>query len=105
MHAHVQLRSMTFSDTERELAVKLTAKELLAFLDRIGSVAKARYNRKRFSALPADGPVPFVLTLKAAPKAFEKPMPARKPAPDTETNAPAETAAPAPPVSVPPPAH
>lgn len=85
-----QLRKMTFSETVKELSGSLTARELLTFFNRIEPEAKVSYNRKRLSSFPAARPVPFVLRLKAAPKAVEKP-----PA-ENATPAPPETAAPAP---------
>jgi hypothetical protein len=87
MGAHGQLRKMKFSDNERELSGNLTAKELLVLFSRIEPVAKVRYSRKRFEALPAARQIPFVLTLKAASKANGKPLSSQKP----ETRAPANT--------------
>lgn len=90
MRGHGQLRKMKFSDNERELSGKLTAKELLTFFNRIEPMAKVRYNRKRFESFPGVQPIPFVFTLKAAPKDVGKPAPVMKPMPDMETQAPAE---------------
>jgi uncharacterized protein YceH (UPF0502 family) len=79
----------------------LTAQELLTFFDRMGEVAKVRYDRKHFRSFPADQKIPFVLTLKAAPKSVEKHQPASHPVQSAETHTPAETAAPAPLVTSP----
>lgn len=95
MRGHGQLRKLMFSGTDRMLSGNLTAQELLVFFDRIGGVAKVRYDRKRLGSFPAARQIPFVLTLKAAPKTVEQPVPAQKPLPgtNTEPHAPAGTAA------------
>jgi len=95
MRGHGQLRKLKFSSIERELAGKLTAKELLVFFDRIEEVAKVRYNRKRLASFPGAEPIPFVLTLKAAPKSAG-PVPARPQVQNTATSAPAGTTSSAP---------
>jgi predicted RND superfamily exporter protein len=95
MSGHAGLRKMKFSGTERQLSGKLTAQELLTFFDRIGEVAKVRYDRKRFKSFPADKQVEFVLTLKAAPKTVDKPVPVVHAVQSAETHTPAVTAAPA----------
>jgi len=93
LHASGQPPAMKFSDTVKEVSGSLTAPELLAFFNRIEPAAKARYSRKRLESFPTDRPVPFVLKLKAAPKAAETPAPrAAKPEPQ-----PAEAEVPAPP--------
>jgi len=91
MRGHGQLRKLKFSKTERELSGKLTAKELLTFFDRLGEVAKVRYNRKRLESFSGAQPIPFVLTLKEAPKPVGTPAPARTPAQSTATFAPTGT--------------
>jgi hypothetical protein len=93
-----QLRTLTFSKTQRELSGKLTVEELLAFLERIKNVATVRYDNKRLKTVPSEQQVQFVLTLKAAPRTVERQAPAPEPAQRTEnrTNTPAETEAPAP---------
>jgi len=96
MSEHGEFRKMKFSDTERQLSGKLTAQELLTFFDRIGEVAKVRYDRKRFKSFPADQQVPFVLTLKATPKTIDKPIPESPRVQSAGTYTPAVTAAPAP---------
>jgi len=98
MQGHGQLRTLKFSETQRELSGKLIEHELLTFFDRIKDVAKVRYDPRRLKSFPAAQQVPFVLTLKAAPKTVEKPVPAPKPVQGTEneTHTPAEMAAPAP---------
>jgi len=101
MNGHGALRKMKFSDTERQLSGALTAQELLTFFDRMGEVAKVRYDRKHFKSFPTDQKIPFVLTLKAAPKSVEKHKPASHPVQSAETRTPAETAAPAPLVTTP----
>jgi hypothetical protein len=101
MSGHGELRKMKFSDTERQLSGRLTAQELLTFFDRMGEVAKVRYDRKRFKSFPADQQVPFVLTLKATPKTIEKPIPASHRGQSAETHTSAVTAAPAPLVTAP----
>jgi hypothetical protein len=96
MSKHGELRKMKFSDTERQLSGKLTALELLTFFDMMGDVAKVRYDRKRFKSFPADQQIPFVLTLKAAPKTFKKPIPESLPVQSAETHTPAVIVVPAP---------
>jgi len=68
MRGFEQMRKLKFSNTERELSGKLTAKRLLAFFTRIEKAATVHYNHKRLESFPEAQPVPFVLTLKAAPK-------------------------------------
>jgi hypothetical protein len=98
MSGNGELRKMVFSDTERKLSGTLTAQELLTLFDRMREVAKVRYDRRRFKSFPPDEQVPFVLTLKAAPRAVEKPIVAPQRA---ETQPSAVTAAPAPPATAP----
>jgi hypothetical protein len=100
MAGHEELRNMKFSDTERRLSGRMTAEELLTFFDRLREVAKVRYDRKRFKSIPDGQPVPFVLMLKAAPRAIEKPMTGPRAVRSAETHTPA-VIAPAPPVSAP----
>lgn len=88
MRGHGQLRGMKFSDTKQELSGKLTAQELLTFFDRLGQVAKVRFQRKRLASFPETQQVPFVLTLRAAPKSGELPTPSRKTSQRTESSAP-----------------
>ena len=101
MSGHAALRKMRFSDTDRQVSGALTAQELLVFFDRMGEVAKVRYDRKHLKSFPSGQKIPFVLTLKAAPKSVEKHKPASHPAQSAETRTPAETAAPAPLVTAP----
>ncbi|MGC1454906.1 MAG: hypothetical protein WA946_06920 [Nitrospirota bacterium] len=101
MVGHGELRQMKFSNNVRQLSGKLTAQELLTLFDRIGEVAKVRYDRKRFKSFPEDQQVPFVLTLKTAPRTVERPMPVSHPVQSVETQTPAVTAAPAPLVTAP----
>jgi hypothetical protein len=101
MGGHEELRKMKFSNNVRQLSGKLTAQELLTLFDRIGEVAKVRYDRKRFKSFPDDQQVPFVLTLKTAPRTVERPMPASHPVQSVESQTPAVTAAPAPLVTAP----
>jgi len=103
MQGHEQLRTLKFSETRRELSGKLIEHELLTFFDRIKDMAKVRYDRRRLKSFPASQQVPFVLTLKAAPKTVEKPVRAQMPVQSTETgtHAPVETAAPAPAATAP----
>lgn len=96
MRGHGQLRKLKFSTTERVLSGKLTTKELLTFFARIEEVARVRYNRRRLESLPGAEPIPFVLTLKAAPKTAAPPVQAPPPAPSAATVAPSGTAVPAP---------
>jgi hypothetical protein len=100
LSGHEELRNMKFSDTERQLSGRLTAEELHTFFDRLREVAKVRYDRKRLKSFPDGQAVPFVLTLKATPRAIEKPMPAPRAVRSAETHTSAATA-PAPPVSAP----
>jgi len=101
MSGHGALRKMKFSNTDRQVSGALTAQELLTFFDRMGEVAKVRYDRRHFRSFPIDQKIPFVLTLKAAPKSVEKHQPASHPVQSAETRTPAETAAPAPLVTAP----
>lgn len=101
MSGHGELRKMKFSNTERQLSGKLTAQELRTFFDRMGELATVYYDRKLFRSFPAAEQIPFVLTLKEAPPAVEKPIPAPQTVKSAETHMPAETAAPAPLVSAP----
>jgi hypothetical protein len=96
LSGHGELRKMKFSDTERKLSGRLTAQELLTFFERVREVAKVRYDRKRFKSFPADQPIPFVLTLKAAPRTVEKPTSASHAVRSAETHTPAVTEAPVP---------
>jgi hypothetical protein len=96
MSGNGELRKMRFSDTERQLSGKLTAQELLTLFDRMREVAKVHYDRKRFKSFPAGQQIPFVLTLKAAPKTVEKPISASHSVQSAETHTPAVTVAPAP---------
>lgn len=89
MSGHEQLRKLKFSETNRVLSGDLTAQEIAVFFDRIGGVARVRYDRKRLASFPADGQIPFVLTLKAAPKTVEHPATAVKPVTSTVTETPA----------------
>jgi hypothetical protein len=83
------LRNLRFSDDEKELAGSLPAGELLALFARIEPAGTVSYSRKRFASFPAAQPIPFVMTLRTAPKAVERPAaPAAQKAPQ-----PAETAA------------
>jgi len=101
MSGHGSLRKMKFSDTVRQLSGTLTAQELLTFFDRMGEVAKVRYDRKHFKSFPDGQKIPFILMLKAAPKSVERPKPASHPVQSDESRTPAETAAPAPLVTAP----
>jgi hypothetical protein len=93
MRGHGQLKKMKFSDTVKEVSGSLTSGELLAFFNRIETMAKVNYSRKRFATLPASGPVPFVLKLKAVRKPAPQQAPAAKPAsPATEAAVPAPPA-------------
>lgn len=124
MQGHGQLRKMKFTDTERVLAGTLTAQELLTFFGRIRESATVRYDRALFKSFSPGQQIPFLLTLKAAPKAAEKQLPApfksaethtpaatkapaqlQAPLKSAETHTPAATEAPAPPVTAPPPAQ
>jgi len=110
MRGHAQLRKKKFSDEVREIAGTLTAKELLTFFNRIEDSGRVSYSRKRFESFPAAQPIPFVLKLKSAARAAERPAspvrttptpsaapvssPPVRPAPK-----PTEAAAPAPPAA------
>jgi hypothetical protein len=75
-----ELRKLRFSDTVREISGSLTSKELLTFFSLIESEGKISYSRKRLARFPNAQPVPFVMNLKVAPQAAEKPSPAEQPA-------------------------
>lgn len=79
MRGHGELRKMRFSDTAREISGSLTSKELRTFFNLIKSEGKISYSRKRLAAFPSAQPVPFVMNLKVAPQAAEKPSPAEQP--------------------------
>jgi len=96
MRGHRQFRKQKFKDSEREISGKLTEEELLTFFERIKEVAKVRYNRKRLASFSDAQQVPFVLTLKAAPKTAGTPAPARPQVQNTAPLAPTGTTAPAP---------
>ncbi len=80
MGGHGELRKLRFSDTVREISGSLTSKELLTFFSMIESEGKISYSRKRLARFPNAQPVPFVMNLKVAPQAAEKPSPAEQPA-------------------------
>jgi hypothetical protein len=112
MGEHARLRNMKFSDTNRTFSGKLTSPELLTFFDRIREVSKVRYSRKRFKSFPVAQQIPFVLTLKAAPKTveqrepetIEQSVPIQTPLQSAETHTPAATETPSPPATAPSPA-
>jgi hypothetical protein len=79
MRGYGELRNMRFSDTVREISGSLTSKELLTFFSLIESEGKISYRRKRLAKFPSAQPVPFVMNLKVAPQAAEKPLPAERP--------------------------
>jgi len=103
MRGHGQLRQLKFSERDRVLSGSLTGQELLVFFDRIRGVAKVRYDRKRLDSFPAAEQIPFVLTLKAAPRTVDQSAPAQKPVPGTDKkpHEPAEAAASAPAATAP----
>jgi hypothetical protein len=93
MRGHGELRKIRFSGTVREISGSLTSKELLTFFSRIESEGKISYSRKRLNAFPSAQPVPFVMNLKVAPQAAEKPSPPAQPvAPPAEATASSEPA-------------
>jgi len=63
MHEHSQLQQLKFGDSAREVGGSLTASELVTFFNRVSSVAKVSYSRKRFQSFPATEPIPFVMKL------------------------------------------
>jgi hypothetical protein len=79
MRGHGELQKMRFSETVREISGSLTSKELRTFFSMIKSEGKISYSRKRLAAFPSAQPVPFVMNLKVAPQAAEKPSPAEQP--------------------------
>jgi hypothetical protein len=79
LRGHAQLRKKKFSDEVREISGSLTSKELLVLFDRIEETGKAGYSRKRLQSFPSAQPIPFVLKLKTAPRAVEKPTSTAKP--------------------------
>jgi hypothetical protein len=84
MHGHSQLQQLKFSDSAREVGGSLTANELVIFFNRIRSVAKVSYSRKRFQSFPASEPIPFMMKLVIVPGRSEEPgsiaQPVQKPA-------------------------
>jgi hypothetical protein len=94
MRGHGQLRKLKFGINDRVLSGTLTANELLTFFNRIEPVAKMNYNRKYFESFPSAQPIPFIMTLKSAPKAEDKPSPAVSPAGTAEMKTPAENEVP-----------
>ena len=103
MRGHGQLRQLKFGERERVLSGTLTGQELLEFFDRIRGVAKVRYDRKRLESFAVAEQIPFVLTLKAAPRPVDQPARAQKPVPGTDMkpHEPAETPASAPAATAP----
>lgn len=99
MRGHGQMRKLKFSKTEREMSGKLTAQELLTFFARIEEAATVRYNRKRFESFPDAQQIPFVLTLKAAPRTAETPATDQAPAQNAKPFASAGTVVSAPALS------
>lgn len=95
MGEHGRLRNMKFSYVEQKLSGKMTAPELRTFFDRIREVSKVRYNRKVFKSFPVAQKIPFVLTLKAAPKAVETPLLVQEPIRSAGTHTPGATDIPA----------
>jgi hypothetical protein len=79
MRGHGELRKLRFSDTVREISGSLTSKELLTFFSQIESEGKISYSRKRLVAFPSTQLVPFVMNLKVAPLAAEKPSSTEQP--------------------------
>jgi hypothetical protein len=73
MRGHGSLHRLRFTDTVREISGSLTAKELLTFFNRIETVGKVSYSRKRFESFPAARPIPFVMKLKPAPRIVVQP--------------------------------
>jgi len=80
MRRHGELRKMKFSDTVREISGNMASRDLLTFFSLIESEGKITYSRKRLNAFPSAQPVPFVMNLKVAPQAAEKPSPPEQPA-------------------------
>jgi hypothetical protein len=80
MREHGRLRKFKFTDTVRDISGNLTAKELLTFFNRIGSVGKVSYSRKRFESFPSAQPIPFVMKLTVEPKARTEKAPSAQPA-------------------------
>jgi hypothetical protein len=72
LRGHGQLRKMKFTDSVRELSGTLTARELLAFFNRIDEAGKVTYSRKRFESYPVAASIPFVMKMKPAPKPVEQ---------------------------------
>jgi hypothetical protein len=79
MRGHAELGKMMFSDTAREISGSMTSRELLTFFSLIESEGKISYSRRRLRAFSSAQPVPFVMRLKVAPQAAEKPSPAEQP--------------------------
>lgn len=107
MKGHALLRTLRFTDTNKEISGSLTAKELVTFFNRIESVGKISYGRAKLDSFPAGETLPFIIRLKAAPaaprpagKAVDKPVDkhAEKPVGgpvDKPVNTPVEKPAPA----------
>ena len=72
MQGHGQLRKFKFTEVVREISGSLTAKELFTFFNRIESVGRLSYNRKRFATFPSAQQIPFVMRLTAERKAPEE---------------------------------
>jgi len=79
MKGHALLRTMRFTDAMKEVSGSLTARELLTFFGRIESTGKITYSQARLEAFPAAQALPFVLRLKAAPRAVPAERPVEKP--------------------------
>jgi hypothetical protein len=96
-----KLRKEAFSNEVREITGALTASELVIFISRISNTGRASYNRKRLDSFPGTQTVPFILTLKFAPRAASTSSPSIPPV-QKPLIEPAPSAPPAP-ASAPPP--
>lgn len=84
MKEHALLKTMRFSDKEREISGSLTPNELLTFFNRIQSAGKITYKRSRLASAGSEL-LPFVMKLQtqAAPPQAPADRPASKPAAKT----------------------
>ena len=79
MRGHGQLRKYKFTDTVREISGSLTPKELLTFFNRIESVGKISYNRKKFESFPNTQPISFIIRLVFIPRVQKEPEASAEP--------------------------
>lgn len=66
-------RKMRFSESVKEVSGDLKSKELYALFGRLEAAGKIKYSRTRFESFPGAQSIPFVLKLKVAARAADRP--------------------------------